>query len=766
MLVVIVTDNGFAAEAIRRSFRGTSGVRVAGYVDGRRPCGAAVAEAAPGRGDRRRDDLVGQRGRPHLRGPRARCRACEDHRADGRARRRTGSATRSAPAPTPRSPRRCSRATLGLLVREIWARQRSTTPSPAAGATAAAPTRRTGSSLRASWRSSGSSPSGASNGLHRPRALGDRADGQVPPLERLPEARRREPHRSGRLRAHATGSPDRHPGRTAQRRRARCRSRPDHPCSTNSGTPMEGRIQHDEQHSARGLTSSATPGRRAGFRSEARGLTKARSWTASSPRRSPAPRTGDQEAVRFLYLQYADNVYGYVRSIVRDDFEAEDVTQHVFTKLMTALPQVRAARACRSPRGSCASPATSRSTTCAPAARSLARRSASSSRGTRAPTEEPSLTLREALATLPEDQREVIVLRHVVGLSPGEIAGRLGKTEPSIHGLHHRGRGALRAVLDRARLRADRPDQAPAGLRDGVPLLTRIPITRLDQADPELLEELLEVVSRVAQQGRLHHGRASSRPSRQSSPPIARPTTPSACPPAPRRSCSRCRALEIGPGDEVIVPTNSFIATAEAVSLAGATPRLVDVDPATHLITAEAVEAAIGPRTRAVIPVHLMGSTVDMAPLLEVARAAGLRVIEDCAQAHGARYRGQRVGTFGDIGCFSFYPTKNLGAWGDGGAVVTADERLAAPHPPPALARRGAALPPPDRRHDRPPRRAPGRAPAGEAAAARRRQRRRAADWARAYATASRAPAVELPAPACARGRPRLPPVHRADESP
>ena len=116
------------------------------------------------------------------------------------------------------------------------------------------------------------------------------------------------------------------------------------------------------------------------------------------------------------------------------------------------------------------------------------------------------------------------------------------------------------------------------------------------------------------------------------------------------------RALGIGPGDDVIVPANSFIATAEAVSLVGATPQLVDVDPATHLMSAELVEAAIRPRTRCVIPVHLMGSTVDMQPLMEVARAAGLYVVEDCAQAHGARYRGQRVGTFGDLGCLLVLP--------------------------------------------------------------------------------------------------------------
>jgi dTDP-4-amino-4,6-dideoxygalactose transaminase len=109
----------------------------------------------------------------------------------------------------------------------------------------------------------------------------------------------------------------------------------------------------------------------------------------------------------------------------------------------------------------------------------------------------------------------------------------------------------------------------------------------------------------------------------------------------------------------------------------GATPVLVDVDPETHLITAAAVEAAITSRTRCVIPVHLMGSTVDLDPILEVARAADIRVIEDTCQAHGAFHRGRRVGSIGDAGCFSFYPTKNLGGWGDGGAVVTSDPVIA-----------------------------------------------------------------------------------------
>lgn len=137
------------------------------------------------------------------------------------------------------------------------------------------------------------------------------------------------------------------------------------------------------------------------------------------------------------------------------------------------------------------------------------------------------------------------------------------------------------------------------------------------------------------------------------------------------------RALGIGPGDEVVLPANSFIATAEAVTATGATPCLVDVDESTALLTAEIVEAAITERTRCVIPVHLYGRSVEMGPLLELCRSRGLRLIEDACQAHGALYEGRRAGMHGDAGCFSFYPTKNLGGWGDGGAVVTADPALA-----------------------------------------------------------------------------------------
>jgi dTDP-4-amino-4,6-dideoxygalactose transaminase len=137
------------------------------------------------------------------------------------------------------------------------------------------------------------------------------------------------------------------------------------------------------------------------------------------------------------------------------------------------------------------------------------------------------------------------------------------------------------------------------------------------------------------------------------------------------------RALGIGAGDEVIIPGNTFIATAQAVWSAGATPVLVDCDDATATIDVAAAAAAVNARTRAIIPVHLYGQPADMDPLLEVARDRRLHVIEDAAQAHGAAYKGRRVGTLGLAAGFSFYPGKNLGAYGDGGAITTDDETLA-----------------------------------------------------------------------------------------
>lgn len=138
------------------------------------------------------------------------------------------------------------------------------------------------------------------------------------------------------------------------------------------------------------------------------------------------------------------------------------------------------------------------------------------------------------------------------------------------------------------------------------------------------------------------------------------------------------KALGVGPGDEVITVSHTAVATVAAVLATGAVPVLIDIEPTYYTLDPAAIEAAVTPRSRAVIAVHLYGQAADMDAIEAVAQRHGLRVIEDCAQAAGGRYRGRRVGSIGDIACFSFYPTKNLGAVGDGGMVVTADAELAA----------------------------------------------------------------------------------------
>jgi dTDP-4-amino-4,6-dideoxygalactose transaminase len=138
------------------------------------------------------------------------------------------------------------------------------------------------------------------------------------------------------------------------------------------------------------------------------------------------------------------------------------------------------------------------------------------------------------------------------------------------------------------------------------------------------------------------------------------------------------QAVGVGAADEVITVPFTFIATAEAISALGARPVFVDVRPDTLLMDAEKVAAAIGPKTRAIVPVHLYGQMVDMAPLLDLAHERGISVVEDAAQAHGASYRGRAAGSVARIASFSFYPGKNLGAYGDAGAVVTSEPELAA----------------------------------------------------------------------------------------
>jgi dTDP-3-amino-3,4,6-trideoxy-alpha-D-glucose transaminase len=204
---------------------------------------------------------------------------------------------------------------------------------------------------------------------------------------------------------------------------------------------------------------------------------------------------------------------------------------------------------------------------------------------------------------------------------------------------------------------------------------TSVPFIRLDSAFPELFAELMETVERIASKSAFTLGPELERFEGAFADFCGTKFAAGVSSGTAALEIA-LRALGVGPGDEVIVPTYSFIATAEAVSTVGATPVIVDVDPETALLTAATVEQALTEKTRCVIPVHLFGRPVDMDPLLALCRERGIAVIEDACQAHGALYKGSPVGSLGDAGCFSFYPTKNLGGWGDGGALVTSDPEL------------------------------------------------------------------------------------------
>jgi dTDP-3-amino-3,4,6-trideoxy-alpha-D-glucose transaminase len=203
-----------------------------------------------------------------------------------------------------------------------------------------------------------------------------------------------------------------------------------------------------------------------------------------------------------------------------------------------------------------------------------------------------------------------------------------------------------------------------------------IPLTVMDHGDPRLFDEIIAVIERVAATGAFTGGAAVAEFEADYAAWCEVPHAVGVSS-GTEALVLALRAMEVGPGDQVVVPANSFIATAEAVSLVGARPRFADVDPLTHLMTAATLQPVLTPAVRCVIPVHLFGRTVEMAPIMRLAQDAGLLVLEDAAQAHGARYRGQRVGTIGDAGTFSFYPAKNLGAWGDAGAVVTSIPEIA-----------------------------------------------------------------------------------------
>jgi len=207
-------------------------------------------------------------------------------------------------------------------------------------------------------------------------------------------------------------------------------------------------------------------------------------------------------------------------------------------------------------------------------------------------------------------------------------------------------------------------------------LAGQIPLAAMDAADPMLMEELLGAVERVALSGAFTGGEPVEAFEAAFADYCQAPYAVGVSSGTDALALA-LRALGVRPGDEVVVPANSFIATAEAVVMAEARPRFADVDIETQLLTAETIEPALTPRTRCVIPVHLYGRTVDLDPIMELAAGRDLLVLEDACQAHGARYRGRRVGGIADAGAFSFYPAKNLGAWGDAGAVVTRREDVA-----------------------------------------------------------------------------------------
>lgn len=203
-----------------------------------------------------------------------------------------------------------------------------------------------------------------------------------------------------------------------------------------------------------------------------------------------------------------------------------------------------------------------------------------------------------------------------------------------------------------------------------------VPLLDVNRGNQLLRKEILQAITNVVDSGRFLHGPDVKR---------LEESMASVCDSRYAISCASgsdalllaLMAFEVGPGDEVIVPSFTFFATASCVWRLGARVVFVDVDPVSFNLDPAKVEEAITPATRAIIPVHLYGQCADMDPLLELARHNDLKVIEDAAQAIGAEYHGHPAGSMGDVGCISFYPTKNLGGYGDGGMLVTGDESLA-----------------------------------------------------------------------------------------
>lgn len=211
---------------------------------------------------------------------------------------------------------------------------------------------------------------------------------------------------------------------------------------------------------------------------------------------------------------------------------------------------------------------------------------------------------------------------------------------------------------------------------DGTRNSASVPMLDVNRGHHALRSAILEAVARVCDSGRFLHGEDVER-LEHSIAALCGTERAVACASGSDALLLALLAIDVGPGDEVIVPSFTFFATASAVWRLGAVPVFADIDPTTFNLSPESFAAAITRATKAVIPVHLFGQCADMTAICQIARRHGLRVIEDAAQAIGATHRGRAAGSWGDVGCLSFYPTKNLGGFGDGGMLTTQDHQLA-----------------------------------------------------------------------------------------
>ncbi|HWB13760.1 MAG TPA: DegT/DnrJ/EryC1/StrS family aminotransferase [Pirellulales bacterium] len=222
-----------------------------------------------------------------------------------------------------------------------------------------------------------------------------------------------------------------------------------------------------------------------------------------------------------------------------------------------------------------------------------------------------------------------------------------------------------------------KPSQpAPSASSPNPPLLASVPLIDMQRQYAELEQALQAAIRRVCESGRFVLG-AENTELEQALSKYCRAKHAIACGSGSDALLLALMALEIGPGDEVVLPSYTFFATASAVARLGARPVFVDIEPGTFNLDVASVHRHLSAKTKAILPVHLYGQCAEMAPLIDLALKHDLAVVEDAAQAIGAEYAGQRAGTIGDIGCFSFYPTKNLGAFGDGGLLTTNRDHLA-----------------------------------------------------------------------------------------